>query len=501
MVSATRRLGTAVCILILLLPQGLSESSATDDAPQLIVNQNHGILVESILNITGTYIDEEPPIYLTWKIFNQFELIEEGDLLGSLTESGDSHGASRNSWSFSLDLNVTDYAPCSCLLKIEVEDTNNQHDTAKLILFSHGGSQETVLAPSIVLDNQPNQLTGTVELQATAMDGEGYVGAQWAMANSSDIAVLCMQSLFDSPESVQWSNMSPTNSNINQILTLDTTNFADGDYYILFRAVSDEGLYSACTCLPAGIDNNGPTAIIEGPIEANEVSGEIHFDGSGSDDPYWGREGLMFLWVLENEAGEKAIESGVDLRTFSVDASKSGNYTLTLTVVDQVGFLDTATHHFSIINQIPVAALRIGGQALEDGDQITLTDSSQWPVECGDSTDSDNDKSGLVCTWYIDDEPLMTGWSRQLESPADLSKSHTLTLVVSDDDGGSDSISVTFGVQGTPSDPMYTTDDSANQIWIILTVIGIIIVSIPLIIFITKRYTGKSTSIPKWKIE
>ena len=499
MVKGMGRIGSVFCLVILLLPYGLSETPVTDDSPQLIIDQNQGMLIESSLNISGVYIDEETPVSLTWKIFNGVELIAEGDLLDSLTESGDSHGSSRNSWGYGLDLNFTNYAPCSCLLEIVAEDTNNQYDSAQLILFSHGGTQDA-LAPSIILINQPNQLTGTVELQAIAMDGGGFVGAQWGISNSSEVAISCMQSLFESPESIQWNNMTTALLNTNQILTLDTTNYADGDYSILVRAVSDGGLYSPCACLPVGIDNNPPTALIEGPNSSDEFSGFIQFDGTGSSDQYWGQEDLVFLWILEDEFGEKTIEDGINLRTFAVDASISGNYTLTLTVADDAGFSDTLVHQFNITNEDPVAALRIGGQALEDGDSITLTDSQQWLVECGDSTDTDNDQSGLVCTWYIDEEPVMTGWSRQLQRPEDLSAPHTLMLEVTDNDGASDTISVVFGVQDTPSDPSYVADEG-DGLLVILAIVGASVLALFLLFALFRRYSGEATSIPKWKRE
>ena len=203
--------------------------------------------------------------------------IDDGNLLDSLTESGASHGSSRNSWAYVLDLNFTDYAPCSCLLEIVAEDTNNQYDYAQLILFSHGESQ-VALAPRIILINQPNQLTGTVELQAIAMYGDGFVGAQWGISNSIEVAISCIRAAhsaiggFESPESIQWSNMSTALLDTNQILTLDTTDYADGEYSILVRAVSDEGLYSPCACLPVGIDNSPPTALIDGPNNSDEFS-------------------------------------------------------------------------------------------------------------------------------------------------------------------------------------------------------------------------------------
>ena len=499
MVKGMGRIGTALCVLILLSPLGLSELSNTDDSPQLIIDQNQGLVVESNLNISGTYIDEGLPVSLTWKIFDGVDLIVDGNLWESLTESGESHGSSRNSWDFSLDLNFSAYVPCSCILEIEAEDTNSQYDSAQLILFTHEEGQNS-LPPSILLQNPNNQFTGTIVLQAIAMDRGGFVQAQWGISNSSDVAISCMQSFFESPESIQWNNMSSTIPNTNQVLSLDTTNYDDGAYSILVRAVSDDGQYSPCACLPVGIDNSPPTALIDGPNNSDEFSGTIQFDGTGSSDQYWGREGLVFLWILEDEFGEKTIESGVDLRTFDVDASTSGNYTLTLTVADNAGFSDTVFHQFNITNRPPVAALRVGGQALGDGDSITLTDSKQWLVECGDSTDTENDQSGLVCTWYIDQEPVMTGWSRQLQRPEDLRGPHTLMLEVTDNDGASDTITVVFGVQDTPSDPSYVADEGMGLL-LILGIIGASVLVLLAIFAAFRQYSGGPTTIPKWKQE
>ena len=96
----------------------------------------------------------------------------------------------------------------------------------------------------------------------------------------------------------------------------------------------------------------------------------------------------------------------------------------------------------------------------------------------------------------------MTGWARQLEKPADLSRPHTLTLLVTDDDGANDSITVTFGVQGTPSDPSYAAhEDSSNfdTIVEILVMLLSIIVVMFTILYVFRKYTGHSAPIPKWK--
>ena len=501
MVKGTGRLGSALCVLILLSPLGMSETLIADDAPQIIIDQNQGLFVESSLNISGTYIDEDLPLSLTWNIFNGLELIDEGDLIDSLTETGDSHESNRNSWGYSLNLNFSSYAPCSCLLEIRAADGNNQIDVAQLILFSHG-EELSQLAPRIIFENPPEQLTGIVVVHAIAMDDDGLTVAQWAISNSSEIAMSCIQSWIESPESVHWYNMTPIIPGSNPMWSLDTTAYEDGEYSLVLRAVSDDGLYSPCACQTVGIDNHAPTARIDGPTDSNENTGTIQFDGTGSSDLFWGREELVFLWVLEDEVGGKIIESGNDLRTFEVDASQSGNYTLTLTVADNAGFSDTITHQFNISNEAPVAALSLGGQPLEDGDRITLNDNQQWLLQCGDSTDTDNDKSRLICTWYIDGEPVMTGWERQLQKPDDLSTPHTLMLEVTDDDGESDTITVTFGVQGTPSDPKYNDEVGGISLSAqLLVMIGVLVGLIGAGIVMIRRYTGSSTPIPKWNRE
>ena len=143
----------------------------------------------------------------------------------------------------------------------------------------------------------------------------------------------------------------------------------------------------------------------------------------------------------------------------------------------------------------------MGGQPLEDGDIITLADEEQWLIECGDSTDSENDQAGLVCTWYIDGEPVMTGMERQMQQPDDLSTSHTLMLEVADNDGSTDTITVTFGVQGTPSDPMYNGEEEGVEVWALMIIIAGILVSICLVIILIRSHGEHSSTIPKWKRE
>ena len=79
-----------LCVLILLSPTGAGDTSVTDDPPQIIINQGQGLFVEENLTITGTYVDEELPSVLSWRMFSGLEIIDEGDLQSSLTQQAHS---------------------------------------------------------------------------------------------------------------------------------------------------------------------------------------------------------------------------------------------------------------------------------------------------------------------------------------------------------------------------------------------------------------------------
>jgi hypothetical protein len=72
-------------------------------------------------------------------------------------------------------------------------------------------------------------------------------------------------------------------------------------------------------------------------------------------------------------------------------------------------------------------------------------------------------------------------------------------LVVTDDDDANDTITVTFGVQGTPSDPMYSDDSLEWKMLLIFAAISLAIIIGGL--FLYTRYNKHSTTIPKWKPE
>lgn len=482
-------------------------TTVVDDPPQISLSHEQGTFVTGEFELNGTYIDEEYPTTITWEIHNGTAIVASGDLVTSL-QLLPVNQSSRDMWSFEVKLNFTSIEPCSCVINVEAIDTSQQTFITQLIVFHYGDSSDSVsdLTPRAIFSsaNHASKLTGIDSITVFAKDDLGDINIQWTLTTNSVIAQSCPLSWIDNPV-VNWSNpiQSIPDPDHSHQISIDTANYDDGSYSLLLRAVSDNfEQNSVSACLTIGIDNQIPTAIISGSTSLNESADIVQFDGSSSSDGIWGREELIFLWVLDGDIDSPQVVSGKDLSTFTIDGSRSGNFSLTLTVVDEVGFTNTTTHFFSIENQAPIASLRVGGQPLSDGSEITLIDSPNWLIECLDSYDTSNDQDGLICTWYIDDEPKMTGLARQLEKPDDLSRPHTLTLLVTDDDGANDSITVTFGVQGTPSDPSYPGNKNSGSLGNfaqILVVSSSIVLLLITALYVNRKYTGHSAPIPKWK--
>ena len=125
MVRGTKWCILGLCVLLLLSPIAATEVTASDDPPQIIIDQGQGVITNESLTITGTYVDEELPSVLSWQMYSGLEIIDGGSLQSSLTETTHSVESSRTTWEYSFELNLSSYAPCSCLLEILATDTSN----------------------------------------------------------------------------------------------------------------------------------------------------------------------------------------------------------------------------------------------------------------------------------------------------------------------------------------------------------------------------------------
>lgn len=200
------------------------------------------------------------------------------------------------------------------------------------------------------------------------------------------------------------------------------------------------------------------------------------------------------MWVLRrpSHTGQTPIdiimEEGVG--TYSMGSETSGEYTLTLRVMDAGGISSTLVKTFFVENVVPTANVKVDGSSVFDGDSINLSpsSSSEWSLDASASIDSANDQAGLRCVWKIDHAPVYEGCERTLSWKSDINDPVILTLDVIDDDDDYSTISVQL-VHPDASEPL-------PYPLIALAISTIFMVSA---IFLRFRSSDTSSSIPKWK--
>jgi PKD repeat protein len=111
---------------------------------------------------------------------------------------------------------------------------------------------------------------------------------------------------------------------------------APGDYQVMLRVTDDGGLVGkaahAITIDPAAPGNQSPTAVISAPVRA-VVGQAVQFDASGSSD----LDGQIVRYVWD--FGDGTRERGM---TLTHVYTQTGNFQVTLTVVDDAGVRTSA---------------------------------------------------------------------------------------------------------------------------------------------------------------
>ncbi len=211
-----------------------------------------------------------------------------------------------------------------------------------------------------------------------------------------------------------------------------------GSYNIILTVTDDGGLSDTSTytlLIEESATDQYPLAVINGP--AGALVGEmVVFDSGGSYDS----DGTIVSYVWDfGDSGASAVAAQSDGSTMAHSYSASGSYQVTLTVTDDDGLSDTATHTIvvqeSASNQPPIAEI--------DGPTSALVDETVT-FDSGDSYDPDGTIVSYV--WDFGDSgasavavAAQSGDSRMAHSYS-ASGSYQVTLTIADDGGLSDTV-------------------------------------------------------------
>ena len=128
------------------------------------------------------------------------------------------------------------------------------------------------------------------------------------------------------------------------------------------------------------VNNEPPVIKISGIDYAVEDDIWHTFDATLTEDPYWGRTDMYYVWTLRRPSHSGTlpvdVQMGEDLNTYSLSGTQSGNYTLSLTVYDKGGLSSEQMVIFDIKNTVPTASLIIDGEQILDGQEFRFSNPS-----------------------------------------------------------------------------------------------------------------------------
>ena len=476
----SRWLAAALVVLATMLVMIPSTSAETQDPPIIGFDFANGLSTNESMTLSGLIEADSMPDSIDWTIESDSYSLY-GQISDSLEEAHSQNN--RMTWSWSIDLDISQSPICTCYLSITVKIGDSQWSETRVLYIGD------TLRSGLLIDSPES---GDWSHNTVSVSGWSSHPTVWASPEIRFFTYPAANSI-DSCSAEGDSDMSSLLS-IPDIegdfsISLDISSLDDGWHSLYVENYDPSGMAFSQQCVPIRVNNALPEIILQVEETYIERLGDIQFDASASDDLFWGREGLECMWVLRkpSHSGQTPIDIQLGGMAYSMPSNSGGNYTLTLTLTDSGGVKSTSVFEIDIENVKPTAIATLDSSELIDGDRIKLRAGEHWVLDASDSTDSDNDISNLRCVWKIDYEPVYEGCQREFSWPSQAGDEIILTLEVIDDDEDYGSISVQL-VHPDANEPL-------PYHIIVLVASTLFMVSA---IFLRYRSSDDSTGIPSW---
>lgn len=494
-----RSVKAAGFLILLLLVAGFAttvpavqaDDEGADDPALISIDVENGASAHDIITFSGIVEDETMPNRVYWRVSKNGSQFDGGDLKPLLTAI--SSTSSRPQWSWSFDLEISATGGCYCYVTVYAEESSGAVNLeTRMVYMIPQGVAYPASGFLIYGPEAGSWATGIIQVNG------------WAASSTPSFMVVDKQitpSFFEPsilPETVE--DCQPTtsiaeNRNGDFTLDIDVSGWLDGWYRVDILLCDDVllGGVNLMHSLSLRINNAAPIVKLDGIKYAME-SDEWHiFDATETEDPYWGKGDLYYVWTLRRPSQTGSVpmdvQMGVDIRSYAVSASLSGNYTLSLTVYDEGGLSSTKVVHFDIQNEVPTVSLMIDGVIVEAGQSVKLLDAQNTLIDGTGSHDSVNDVGRLRCVWSFDGTLMYEGCQRTFSWPDDSTYRAMLTLEIIDDDGDSSTIMVEL---------VHPDEVRPFPVAILLLVFSLLFLTYAVV---HRMRADDELNIPKWKAE
>lgn len=473
---------TLVSILLLSTCLNTGSSLSTSLPGDLSSTLDDGEWVNGTLVVNGsTTLD---PQNANWILYDLDDLYGEWSVLRSGEYFSEVTPIDLGVWNWSITIDVQGLE-CTCWLEISQPD-GLQRAILNRIVFIGDGPHDPILSPkhdsSIVLD-EPVMIS-TLGLLANGILSDSNIILSWCHAPNG----ACDGELLSADVNASWSLQDGEHIG-SFIIDAEELGLYDGTWELTYVLQDSFLRTSPHVSVRVFVDQTNPESILISPSNASEGD-TIIIDGSDSWDGVWSSN-LQAVWYIHQPDGSMRVaeQSETNGLVLTLNPTQSGNYSVQLDVIDMVGRMSSSQVTIVVQNIVPVLEVSIEGFENTSPNSIQLAEEENLIVSAI-AHETGSDKETLVYEWYINDEFVSN------DEMLDISNlgvgTHELRLVITDDNGATDSHEMDLIVNANSE-----TDDKKINVWAILLIVAILVG----IVLFTKRMRlteNESSSMPKW---
>ncbi|MGQ9460655.1 MAG: PKD domain-containing protein [Candidatus Bathyarchaeaceae archaeon] len=202
--------------------------------------------------------------------------------------------------------------------------------------------------------------------------------------------------------------------------------YADNGFYMVRLTVTDDDGSTATVNSIKVVLNRPPVSSFTVSAPTVQTGETVHFDASGSKDP----DGHIICYIWNFGDGTSSV--GVNV---SHAYENNGDYTVTLTVIDDDGAASSISAVETVLNRPPVALFAKNVTIVKENEAIRFNASES------------HDPDGSIVSYFWDFGDGTNATGMVIEHAYAEDGNYTVTLTVTDDDGASSSVSATVTVK------------------------------------------------------
>ena len=448
----------SILSLLMFAPFVLNSSIAeTNTSTTIEFDQENGIHFLDGINVSGSSTVPLTSVEISlWNVTTneQYELLNSSSSLLSVTPYESELGTTY--WIWSHEFEHTSES-CTCLVRISLLEQTDLLSFGLTIYLGTTNHRPVLMYESI--SNQLSQIiltTVDTTLQYEVLLPPNLLPLDPIPAQQD---VLTSLSVCPAPFGVCMDDYTPVTvaheiEDSKLVITMETLsiNLPDGLYLIDFYVQTMSLKESNSLTQYFVIDRNPPNVTLSSISEIQE-SETITVDLDVDD----GYEGSVYTitWTIIDPDGELRAVTSLEVladNRLSFIADEQGVYQIIGLIRDNGGNFVNVQHNVSVVNVEPELDLRFDGFKISNNQTITVKSSDEWCFSANLTTDTINDIDTLEYNWFVDGKSLLSGRSYLLSSDIQSDQWDKITLVLTDNNGASSSISFTVEEQETQVD-------------------------------------------------